>query len=105
MKKKKEVIGQEKLIDQLELIIKAFKASEGEIKPHFILTGPSGNGKTETIQYLSQKYELSMVELNAAGLTKEGLSGNSVSKALAPLKSFQNRLVIAFVDKNLSLLL
>lgn len=95
----KKIIGQEHLIKELDLIFKSFKGSDGELKPHFIMTGPSGNGKTETISYFCEKYKLPFVEISAAGLTKEGLSGNSVSKALSPLKTFANQPGIIFVDK------
>ena len=99
MKKETLVIGQDHLLKKLDLIFKAFKNSDGEIRPHFILTGPSGNGKTETIEYFKSKYNLPVVELNAAGLTKEGMSGNSISKALSPLKNYQNQACIAFIDE------
>ena len=104
-KKAVKPIGQNHLIKELDLIFKAFKGSDGEIKVHFMITGPSGNGKTETINYLCEKYDLPLVETNAAGLTKEGLSGNSVSKALSPIKMHANVPVVVFVDEHSSLLL
>ena len=36
---------------------------------------------------------------NAAGLTKEGLAGNSISDALAPLVTYSGRAVVCFVDE------
>lgn len=97
--KKFPVIGQEKLVSELDKIISIFEASEGTIKPHFILTGESGSGKTFTINSLAVKYKTNFIELNAAQLTKEGTSGNSLSKALSPLSNSTNVLTIVFVDE------
>lgn len=90
---------QEKLIQETNRIVEIFKASEGEIRPHFIVTGPSGSGKSFTIQQLAAKHELEFIEINAAQLTKEGTSGNSLSKALSPLIQKQGNLTICFVDE------
>lgn len=90
---------QEIVIGQLNRIIEIFKNSEGEIRPHFILTGPSGSGKSYTAQFLAQDHNLNFIEINAAQLTKEGTSGNSLSKALTPLMNTQGRLTICFVDE------
>ena len=38
------IIGQNKLVTELDKIFSIFEASEGTIKPHFILTGESGSG-------------------------------------------------------------
>ena len=78
---------------------KVFKASEGEIRPHFILTGPSGSGKSYNVLQLCDDNKLNFIEINAAQLTKEGLSGNSLSKALAPLAAFSNQPAVCFVDE------
>ena len=43
------IIGQDQLVSELDKIFSIFEASEGTIKPHFILTGGSGSGKTFTI--------------------------------------------------------
>lgn len=83
----------------LRRVLQIFQASEGEIRPHFILTGPSGSGKSHTIQLLADELDLSLLEINAAQLTKEGTSGNSLSKAMAPLLQFPNQPVICFVDE------
>ena len=93
------VIGQDKLVTELEKIVSIFEASEGQIKPHFILTGESGTGKTFTINSLAAKYKMNFIEINAAQLTKEGTSGNSLSKALTPLVNSQKALTICFVDE------
>lgn len=94
-----KVIGQEDLVQEIDKIFKIFKSSECIIKPHFILTGESGSGKSLTIQSLARKFELGFFEVNAAQLTKEGTSGNSLSKALTPLLQFTNKPTIAFVDE------
>ena len=93
------VIGQDKLINEIDKIFEIYKASECEIRPHFILTGASGNGKTLTIQTLAKKNKLAFLEINAAQLTKEGTSGNSLSKALSPLLQIGDKPAIVFVDE------
>ncbi len=93
------VIGQDKLVNELERIFEIFEASVGTIKPHFILTGGSGTGKTFVISNLAVKYKLNFIEINAAQLTKEGVSGNSLSKALTPLLNAGERLTVIFVDE------
>lgn len=94
-----EIIGQEILVDEVSKIFDIFKTSECAIRPHFILTGSSGSGKTHTIKTLSAKHDLSFIEINAAQLTKEGTSGNSLSKALSPLLQIGNKPCICFVDE------
>lgn len=86
-------------VEQVRRILNIFKTSEAEIRPHFFLTGPSGSGKTHTIEQLCEEYELTMFEVNAAQLTKEGTAGNSLSKALTPLKGNDGRPVVCFVDE------
>jgi ATP-dependent protease Clp ATPase subunit len=84
----------------VEKIFKIFIKSRGVIKPHFILTGPSGSGKTFTIKQLAEVFEMNFLEVNAAQLTKEGMSGNSLSKALSPLAQFsKTKPTIIFVDE------
>lgn len=90
---------QEQLIKETSRIVDIFKTSEGEIRPHFIVTGPRGSGKSHTIQQLAEKFELEFIKINAAQLTKEGTSGNSLSKALSPLIQKQGNLTICFVDE------
>ena len=55
-----KLVGQEQTLKETKnatsRIIEIFKASNGEIKPHFILTGPSGSGKSHLMKYLSQKF-------------------------------------------------
>jgi ATP-dependent protease Clp ATPase subunit len=83
----------------VEKIIDIFVKSDGMIKNHSILTGSSGSGKTFLIEYLANKYELELVKINAAGITKEGVSGNSLTKALTPLSTKQDKLTICFIDE------
>lgn len=75
----------EKTIDQMNRIFTIHQASEGKIRPHFFLTGPSGSGKTHNVATLCDALMMPFMEINCAQLTKEGLSGNSLSKALAPI--------------------
>lgn len=97
--KKSNVIGQDALINEVNRILEIFKSSQCEIRPHFILTGPSGSGKSFTIRNMAEKHELGFLEINAAQLTKEGTSGNSLSKALSPLIQFVGKPTIVFVDE------
>lgn len=94
-----DIIGQSKMTKEIEKIFDIFIASKGLIRPHFILTGQSGSGKTHTIKTLCASKELDFVEINAAQLTKEGTSGNSLSKALSPLGQLKGKNAIVFVDE------
>lgn len=86
-------------INSIRRILNIYQSSEAEIRPHFIITGPSGSGKSHTMQCLCEELDLPLVEVNAAGLTKEGTAGNSVSKALSPLVQYGGRPVVCFVDE------
>ena len=94
-----KVIGQEVLLKELTRIFEIFKNSECEIRPHFILTGESGSGKSYTIKTLCDQSDLNFIEINAAQITKEGTSGNSISKALSPLINCGNKPTVVFVDE------
>lgn len=96
---KNPIIGQEETVKGVSRIFEIFEASEGEITPHFILTGESGTGKTFIINTLAVKYKMNFIEINAAQLTKEGTSGNSLSKALTPMLNAQGKLTVIFVDE------
>lgn len=90
---------QQQTMDAMRRVIDIFKNSEGVIRPHYVLTGPSGSGKSYTIQTLAEEAAVAYIEINAAQLTKEGTSGNSLSKALAPIAQYGNRPLIVFVDE------
>lgn len=90
---------QQKCVKELSRLFEIFQSSEAEIRPHFILTGSSGSGKSYNIKMLAEKYDLNFLEINAAQLTKEGTSGNSLSKAMAPLMNMQQQLTVCFVDE------
>ena len=96
---KNKIIGQNKLTNELDKIFSIFKNSNGKIRPHFILTGSSGSGKTFTIQTMCKKHKIGFVEINSAQLTKEGMAGNSLSKALTPLTKLTGKPNIVFVDE------
>ena len=86
-------------LNQINRIFEIYQASEGEIRPNFILTGPSGSGKSFNIGMLCEKHNIHMLEINAAQLTKEGTSGNSLSKALSPLLQLGDAMAVVFVDE------
>lgn len=73
--------------------------SQGEIRPHFILTGPSGSGKTHNIMAECDARMIQFFEINCAAITKEGLSGNSMSKALAPIANSAGSPCVVFMDE------
>lgn len=93
------IVGQEDLVNKIGRIMQIFKTSQCEIRPHFILTGGSGSGKSMLVKNLTDAYELGFLEINAAALTKEGVSGNSLSKALSPLLQLSGRATVVFVDE------
>jgi ATP-dependent protease Clp ATPase subunit len=86
-------------ITQLDRIIQIHMSTEGKIRPHAVVAGPSGSGKTYNVQRLCAKYELPMIEINAAQITKEGMAGNSLSKALTPLMQMMGQPCVCLVDE------
>lgn len=86
-------------LDSIRRILNIFQSSEAEVRPHFIVTGPSGSGKSHTIEVLAEELDIKIFSINAAALTKEGTSGNSLSKALAPLLQMGGQPTICFVDE------
>lgn len=99
MKLTEKIVGQEEVINKLNKLIEIFRNSIGEIRPHFILTGESGNSKTYIVKELAKYYNTAFLEVNAAQITKEGTSGNSLSKVLQPMMNYKNTLTIVFVDE------
>jgi ATP-dependent protease Clp ATPase subunit len=93
------ITEQQTIYNEMDRIVKIFSTSECHIRPHFILTGPSGSGKSHLIQQLAEANDIGYLEINAAQLTKEGTSGNSLSKALAPLASRSSVPTLVFVDE------
>lgn len=94
-----KIVGQEVLIKEVSRIFEIFKTSNCQLRPHFILTGESGSGKSFTIKQLCAQKQLAFLEVNAAQLTREGTSGNSLSKVLSPLLHLSNKPVVIFVDE------
>jgi ATP-dependent protease Clp ATPase subunit len=90
---------QERVVRQIRHVMGVFAESEGAIRPHFHLTGPSGSGKTYLLKQIADDMRLPFLEVNAAGLTAEGLSGNSLSKALRKLREHWDKPNIVFVDE------
>ena len=91
---------QEQVAGILNRVLSAYVKSEGVIRPHFILAGESGTGKSHLIKTLTKEHKIPYLEINAAGLTKEGVSGNSLSKALTPLGNMDpSKALVIFVDE------
>jgi len=93
-----KIVGQDSLIQKVERVYQIFSGSDTEIRPHFVLTGPSGSGKSLTIEAVASKFDFNYLEVNAAQLTKEGTAGNSLSKALTPLRNLKGPTIV-FVDE------
>lgn len=91
--------SQKKIYGQMDHVIGVHKKSNAEIRPHFHLTGDSGSGKSFLTKMIAKQYKVPFIEVNAAGLTSEGLSGNSLSKALRQLREHWNQPNIIFVDE------
>ena len=83
----------------LNNVMTIFTKSDGNIRPHHVLTGPSGSGKSHVVQEIAKTYNIGFLEVNAAQLTKEGNSGNSLSKALVPLQHLQGQPTLCFIDE------
>lgn len=58
-----KIIGQDKLIKEVNRIFQVFVNSNCKIRPHFILTGESGSGKSFTIKQLCDMNELRLMQL------------------------------------------
>lgn len=90
---------QENITRIVSHILDVFVESECVIRPHFFLAGPSGSGKSHIVKAMADAKNVAFFEINAAQLTKEGISGNSLSKALAPLRQSWDRPTVVFVDE------
>lgn len=84
---------------QMSTIISTLKESDAAIRPHFFLTGPSGSGKSYLTGSICKDLKVPMIEINGAQLTAEGLSGNSLSKAMRKLREHWNEPNVVFVDE------
>lgn len=90
---------QQDTAQKLEKVFDIFKASNKEIRPHLLLTGPSGAGKSHLAKTLAKKHRMNFIEVNAAQITKEGMSGNSLSRALTPLRDTGGKPTVVLVDE------
>lgn len=87
------------VLQSLTKVMLAYKKSQALIRPHLFLTGASGSGKTYTINALCKENNIRMITINASQITREGVSGNSLSKALVGIKESVNSPTICFVDE------
>lgn len=67
------IIGQDVVQKELSKILDVFIASNGNIRPHFILTGESGSGKSFIIKSLAKAKDLGFIEINTAQIPKKVL--------------------------------
>lgn len=90
---------QQTITAQIRHILSTAMRSECAIRPHFFLTGPTGSGKSFLVNQIADEMDIPFFEINAAQLTAEGLSGNSLTKAMRPLRQHWNRPNVIFVDE------
>ena len=90
---------QEEVVRKMRHILGVFTESDCKIRPHFHLTGPSGSGKSYLVKQCCDEIGIKFIEVGAAQLTAEGLSGNSLSKALRKLREHWNEPNVIFVDE------
>ena len=93
------ITSQKNAIQVINRILSNYLKSQGNIRPHFLLSGKSGVGKSFILEELAKKHAIAFVNINAAQLTREGISGNSLSKSLEGLKRLQNKPAIVLLDE------
>lgn len=91
--------SQDLITRQIRHLVGVHVESQAKIRPHFFLAGPSGTGKSFLTKSVCEQMEVPYFEVNAAQLTGEGLSGNSLSKALRPLRQHWHQPNVIFVDE------
>lgn len=91
---------QENVARVITRVFDAYLSSMGKIRPHFLLAGPSGSGKSHLVKVLAEQQQMGFLAISAAALTKEGVSGNSLSKELSGLKRVNSASgIVVFVDE------
>lgn len=91
--------SQQEIYSRLVHVLTVLQNSEAAIRPHFHLTGESGSGKSFLTKVVCEEMKIPFIEVNAAGITAEGLSGNSLSKALVKLREHWDKPNVIFVDE------
>lgn len=95
-----KIVGQENLVKEISRIFKIFKASECQLRPHFSFSLVKAEAeRASQFKQLCEACQLSFIEVNAAQLTREGTSGNSLSKVLSPLMQMGGKPTVVFVDE------
>jgi ATP-dependent protease Clp ATPase subunit len=86
-------------MSNMSTIITTFVKSNAAIRPHFFLTGPTGSGKTHAVLSTCEMLSVKVITINAAALTKEGVSGCSLSRSLGPLLNSGGKPTVCLVDE------
>ena len=94
-----KIIGQDLAIKKIARTLGIFNISKGEIRPHSFITGQTGTGKTAIVDIACKELDLDYIKINAASLTPEGSSGNSLSKVLTPLINLDGGPCVILVDE------
>lgn len=83
---KERVFGHDEEIETIaKVLFKNATAQKGDTIYSVLITGPTGVGKTETIQAACEYLGLPYVEANAANLVPQGIKGTSIEDLLASL--------------------
>lgn len=83
---KEYVFGQDAAIDTFaQKLFMNVTAEEGEPIDSILLVGPTGVGKTETVEQAGKYLEIPYFSFNAANLNAEGIVGTSIENVLSSL--------------------
>ena len=83
---KERVFGHDDQIDTIAKILYLNrKASKEDGVESFLITGPTGTGKTETIKAASEYLHIPYMEVNAANIVPQGIKGMSIEDVLSNL--------------------
>ncbi len=89
---KEKVFGHDEEIDTLaQKIYMNYTAEEGESTDAILLVGPTGTGKTETINACCEYLNIPSVCINATNLVPEGIKGLSVEDVIISLYDGANQ--------------
>lgn len=96
---KDKIKGEDKAVnDVTRAIVINENSKNNKHKSHILIIGPSGTGKTEMINIISQKLKTPFIMIDATSYTKEGYKGMSTNSILSNLISLNKKNLA--VDEN-----